>query len=332
MRTLSKTACWPAIKPGSRIKPYVIFGYCIVDSAQSLTIPAGCHIFMHANARMFVDGTLTAIGTKKDSIIFQGDRLDRAYFGYEGYPGEWGGLYFTQNSKGNVLEHLILRNGGNSAQGAVPALMQLVPGAQVTMKKVILENSAGYGLLSFGGAVTAQNCLIHSCAASALALVQGGTYALDYCTIATYGNNKISHNDNPAAIILNYYIPSPSQIFVGALNATLRNCIVAGSLTDEFVADSTKEAAAALTLQNCFLKADAAKIRPWVTQQMVKYLNTSSSGYDSLFKSVARGDYHPASTSPLIDMALALPGIADDLEDSPRPKGKAPDVGCFEVK
>ncbi len=320
-------------------KPYVIFGAAVVDSGRTLTIPAGCRIYMHANARLFIDGTLKATGTKQDSIIFQGDRLDRAYFGYEGYPGEWGGIYFTRHSTGSELTHVILRNGGNAAQGTPPALIQVEPDsssrpgiAQLTLDKVILENSIGYGLLAFAGSINMRNCLIHSCGASALALVQGGTYNLDYCTITTYGNNKVAHNDNPVAIFLNYYPRQGQKPLLGNLNVTVRNCVISGSLENEFVADSTDEdgTKASLKLSNCFLKADAAKTRPWVQQdQTVRYLTTGAA-YDSLFRNAARNDYHPSSASVLIDMAMALPGLDRDLEENNR--GVPPDVGCYEAR
>jgi hypothetical protein len=314
-------------------KPYVIFGYAIVDSEAKLTINPGCRIYMHQNARLFVDGTLDARGTKQDSIIFQGDRLDRAYFGYEGYPGEWGGIYFTQRSKNNWLEHVILKNGGNTAQGAPAAMIEVAPDtvagrpkAQLTLKKVIIENSIGYGLLSFTGWIEAENCLIHSCGASALALVQGGTYRLNQCTITTYGNNKIAHNDNPAAVLLNYYPKSPTEIDVARLDAELRNCVIVGSLTDEFVADSTYAAPASVVLKGCVLKTSDSKIRPWVSRvQNIQYISSGTAAYDSLFRSVSRSDYHPASTSPLFNGGVSLT-VSDDLEDNSRTK---PDVGCY---
>lgn len=319
-------------------KPYVVFGYAIVDSGQTLTIPAGCRIYMHANARLFVDGTLTARGTKQDSIIFQGDRLDRAYFGYEGYPGEWGGIYFTQHSRGSVLEHVILRNGGNGAQGAPPALIQLAPDSvhdisapQLTLSKVILENSIGYGLLSFGGTIRATNCLIHSCGANALALVQGGDYDFEYCTIATYGNAKIAHNDNPSAIILNYYVVSQVETLMGPLNARLRNCVVSGSLDNEFVADSIEYPAssAQLSIESCVLKGEQQKLRPWVNAASLQFISNSSPGYDSLFRAPYKSDYHPAAGSPLIRSA-ASSSVSDDLDDQPRNSPSA--VGCYEYR
>lgn len=314
-------------------KPYVIFGYAIVDSEATLTIKPGCRIYMHQNARMFVDGTLDARGTKQDSIIFQGDRLDRAYFGYEGYPGEWGGIYFTQRSKNNYLEHVILKNGGNTAQGAPAAMIEVAPdtlagrtAAQLILNKVIIENSIGYGLLSFTGTIVAQNCLIHSCGASALALVQGGNYTLEHCTIATYGDSKIAHNDNPAAVVLNYYPRTPTETDIAPLICTLRNCVVAGSLTDEFVADSIEGAEARLLLEGCVLKTSEPKIRPWVTRgQNIQYISPGSTAYDSLFRSVPRDDYHPASISPLIGSGVSST-ISTDLEDNIYLK---PDVGCY---
>jgi hypothetical protein len=317
-------------------KPYVVFGYAIVDSAQTLTIPAGCRVYMHANARLFVDGTLIARGTKQDSIIFQGDRLDRAYFGYEGYPGEWGGIYFTQHSRGSILEHVILRNGGNGAQGAPAALIQLAPDSvrdagapQLTLSKVILENSIGYGLLSFGGTIRATNCLIHSCGANALALVQGGDYQFEYCTIATYGNAKIAHNDNPSAIILNYYVASQTETFVGPLSARLRNCVVGGSLTNEFVADSIEYSAspAQLSVESCVLKGEQQKLRPWVNGSNLQFISNSTPGYDSLFRAPFKNDYHPAAGSPLIGSA-APSSISEDLDD--RYRSAPSDVGCYQ--
>ncbi|MCB0696692.1 MAG: hypothetical protein KDC07_04975, partial [Chitinophagaceae bacterium] len=76
-------------------KPYVIIHNAAVDTNSILTIPAGCRIYVHADSRLYVLGTLKVKGTKEDSVVFQGDRLDRKYFGNEGYPGEWGGIYFN---------------------------------------------------------------------------------------------------------------------------------------------------------------------------------------------------------------------------------------------
>ena len=312
-------------------------GGALVDEGDKLIIQAGCRIYMHANARLFVAGTLEAIGSKNDSIIFQGDRLDRSYFGYEGYPGEWGGIYFTSRSTKNVLRHVIIRNCGNGAQGAPPAAIQLAPDSvadtdkQLTLDKVTIENSFGYGILAFNGSLKADNCLIHSCGASALGLLQGGDYELNNCTIATYGNNKISHNDNPVAVILNYYFYTQTKYYYSPLKCTLNNCVVAGSLENEFVADSVSDISAHVELHNCLLKADESKIREWVQRDNTVRFTKPDGTLDPQFTDVAKMDYRPkSSSSPLVNTGIAIPGISTDLDEKAR--DLQPDIGCYEYQ
>lgn len=312
-------------------KPYVIIHSALIDEGTTLNIQPGCRIYMHADSRLLVDGTLKAIGTKKDSIVFQGDRLDRRYFGFEGYPGEWGGLYFTSASTNNELTYVILKNGGNSALGAPPALVQVNPDSvtgslQLKMDRVTIENSIGYGLLSFGGEVMADNCLMHSCGAYALALVQGGKYVLNNCTIAVYGNDKINHTENPAAILLNYFKQSDTQWNPNAMDAVLNNCVIWGSLQNELVIDSISAAPCTVTMNNCIAKAETAKVPVWVKKNNVRF------NADPLFVDYNKWNYRPKSGSPVIDAGLTnIPGVgARDLDDAAR---NAPwDIGAYEFR
>ncbi len=89
------------------LRPYVIINSAGVQRGSTLTLNAGCRIYMHQNSGLVVFGKLISNGTAKDSVIFQGDRLDRRYFGYEGYPGEWGGIYFNSYSSGSRLQNPI---------------------------------------------------------------------------------------------------------------------------------------------------------------------------------------------------------------------------------
>jgi hypothetical protein len=315
-------------------KPYVIMGGALVDEGDSLTISPGCRIYMHQNARLFVAGRLHAVGTKMDSIVFQGDRLDRAYFGYEGYPGEWGGIYFSSYSTGSKMVHVTLKNGGNSAQGAAPALIQLAPDSvadavpQLTLEKCTIENSIGYGILAFNGSMQATNCLIDACGASTVALVQGGNYHFDNCTIATYGSNKISHNDNPSVILLNFFFYSQTQYYSGDLNAVLRNCTIQGSLDNELLATTQSGATAAVALDHCLIKGESSKIETWVQQNSVRY-SLSDGTLDPMFTDVTKYNYRPKSGSPLIDQGLPI-GVTDDRVDFTR--NAPPDIGCYEFQ
>jgi hypothetical protein len=311
-------------------RPYVLMHRVFVDENQTLTIPAGCRIYMHADSRLYMLGTLKAIGTKKDSIIFQGDRLDRKYFGNEGYPGEWGGLYFFPGSNNNQLDYVILKNCGNSTKfgngAAAPAAIQVtdtiiqnVP--TVTIKHTIIENSIGYGILCYSACVDAENCLVNTCGAFGLAIQQGGVYNFNNCDFVTYGTNKVNHIDNPTVAILNYRDIDDVNYISGALDAQLRNCIIWGSMDTEFYAGSKGATAFNVRVENCLIKG---YIPNGVTNANC-ILNK-----DPQFKSYSTWDYRPQSGSPVIDNGEVVPGIIDDLDGNPR--GGVPDIGCYEYK
>ena len=302
-----------------------------INPGKTLTLPAGCHIYMHQNAAMAVFGTLVSNGTKTDSVIFQGDRLDRMYFGYMGYPGEWGGIYFDANSKGNILTHTIIENCGNGALTGVPAAIQLAPDSirdsshpQLTLDRCIIQNSYGYGIYSFGGTLVAKNSLVNTTGQEALAVVEGGTVTATNCTFANYGSSAVSHANYGTVTILDYYwdgVTGDPTIY-GNLTASLTNCIVYGSLDSEIVCDATGTPAGitpSLILKNCLLKMGTVR---------EPFLDTIGCIFnqDPLFKNTANADFHLMTGSPAINAGDST-GISDsDLEDNPWHGG---DIGCY---
>lgn len=312
--------------------PYVIINNALVDKGQTLTIKPGCRIYMHADSRLFVDGTLKAIGTKQDSIVFQGDRLDRKYFGNEGYPGEWGGLLFTSNSTVNELDYVILKNCGASTKLGqsvfYPAAVEVRPDSsgslffKLSLKNTIIENSIGYGILSFAGAVYAENCLINTCGAQAFAAFEGGQYQFINCDFVTYGTNKVNHTNEPVMGLLNYLDISDVEYRPGHLLADFTNCVVWGSLDNEFIANKRDGANYNVTMNNCLLKSKDA-IPSYVT------LNNCIVNQDPQFKDYGKWDYHPAQGSPLIDKGLNS-GPPADLDGKSRVG--ATDIGCYEYQ
>ena len=148
-----------------------------------------------------------------DSIVFQGDRLDRAYFGYVGYPGEWCGLWFTPGSTGNI-SHAIFKNCGNGAAyydySIIPATIRVDTAANVNIDHSIIENSISLGILGFQGNVTASNCLIKTTGGQALAVSMGGNDSFVNCTFANYGSSQVSHASAGTVAILDWYSPASS--------------------------------------------------------------------------------------------------------------------------
>ena len=300
-----------------------------INPGKTLTLPAGCRIYMHQNASVAVFGKLISNGTKTDSVIFQGDRLDRIYFGYMGYPGEWGGIYFDSKSQGNVLTHTIIENCGNGSLTGVPAAIQIAPDSpitatQLTLDRCIIQNSYGYGIYSFNGNLVARNCLVNTTGQEALAIVDGGTVNITNCTFANYGSSAVSHANYGTATILNYYwdgVATDPPIYA-TLNATLTNCIVYGSLDSEVVFDASTVptgTTASLVLDHCLLKTGSV----WES-----FVDTVGCIFnqDPLFKNTANADFHLTAGSPAINAGDST-GISDsDLEDNPWHGG---DIGCY---
>lgn len=317
-------------------KPYVIMHNMAIDEGVTVDIPAGCRIYVHPDSRIYVLGTLNVNGTKQDSVVFQGDRLDRKYFGNEGYPGEWGGFYFFGQSRGSVFNYAIIKNCGSSTnflgragEPTVPAAIQLnydssqIGGFQLDIRNSIIENSIGYGIVSFTGRLRAANCLINTCGASCLATPEGGLYVLENCTFVTFGTDKVSHIDVPTLALVNYFDVSSTQYSIGPLVCTMTNCVVWGSLETECFVDSrdADKAQYEVTLENNLLKTKEA-LPDNITA------NNNILNEDPLFEDPGGWNYRPKEGSPLINNGKTPISIPADLDGKQR--DAQPDIGCYE--
>lgn len=306
-------------------KPYVILHSALVDKGYTLTIPPGARIYMHADSRLYVRGRLICGpgGSKADSVIFQGDRLDRGYFGQD-MPGEWGGIYFDSSSTGNIIEWTILKNGGNNSGGGLPFAIEVFGkpgiGTQLTMKNTIIKNSLGYGLLSFGGNIEAENCLVYDCAAQALAIFQGGKYKFTNCDFINYkGPNQ---TDEPAVVALNYYPAGNNEIIPGDLDADFVNCVLYGSQENEFFTDKAEAAFYQLNLKNCLITS--RKALPDYVLAADCILNKNPE-----FEDADKRNYRPRSGSPLVNSGAPV-NLTHDLDGLPR--SLPVDIGCYEFQ
>ena len=315
-------------------KPIVIMKNALVDKNVTLTIHEGTRVYVHADSRLFVEGTLKVKGTKTDSVVFQGDRLDRDYFGKFCCPGEWGGIYFTSNSKDNELNWTVIKNAGNSTRlgnsSFYPAAIQLngdslSTGTQLRITNTIIQNSIGYGILSFTGSLKMQNCLIHDCGAQALAIVQGGKYEIDNCNFINYAPKFVSHINEPTVAVLNYFEISNTQYVVGNLIASFRNCLIYGTLENEFFANKKDEALYNVTIDHCLIKTK--DIPPAFVINSASQFNQ-----DPLFEDHTKLNFRVKDGSPLIDAGteISLNPLTTDLDGESRIKGATIDVGCYE--
>lgn len=303
--------------------PYVIVNNTLVDSGYTLTIQAGTRIYMHADSRLFIAGTLITNGTKEDSVIFLGDRLDRSYFSFLDLPGEWGGLYFSSNSRGSKMNWTIIKNAGKSTslggQFVQPAAIQIdqnpaISGAaaQLDMSNCIIQNSIGYGILSFGGSARVRNSMIQSCGAQNLGVFLGGNFEFDRCTFATYGTRFLSHADAPVMSLLNYFDTSNTKYIPGDLKIKISNSIIYGPMKDELICNAKGSGLFDVVFDHCMIKAQTA-LHPAVVLTACK-LNE-----DPQFTDYTKFDFHLKDGSPAINAGNGMssgPNLDNQLNNN----------------
>jgi hypothetical protein len=316
-------------------KPYVILRNALVDTDQTLTIPAGCRVHVHQDSRLFVLGTLKIQGTADKKVTFLGDRLDPLVWigDYLDIPGQWGGLYFDSLSHDNEIDHAIFKNGGAPTRlgesvfaGATIQVNLPVVGSSTAPKlkisNSIIKSSLGNGILAYRSSIDATNCLIIECGGENVALLEGGKYNFDYCTIATYGSTYLSHTQNVSTLALNYRMITQTRYESAPLEARFRNCILTGSLRQEVFFDRKPDHNAQISVSNSILTNDEA---------MPDFIAESNNKYnvDPLFIDRIKDDYHVADDSPAKRSAAAIPGVSSDIEGNTRDDSN-PTIGCYE--
>jgi hypothetical protein len=303
-------------------KPYVIYGYALINSYGTLHIEAGTKVYCHQGGGIlsWSDGQLIIDGTAEEPVIVQGDRLEPYY---QDTPGQWEQILMMDGRAGadHIISHAIIRNGtiGLNCQSAVKATE-----CALRIDNTIIENQSGYGLFSIYYPVEAKNFVIANCGyANFWAL--GGAYLFKHGTISNYWNAN-EHNNNEHAIqVANCALDANEELFYYPFQMEMYNCIVYGKQKNEFKgvfgpdsADST------YVFDHCLIRSE-------------KY-NGDMPGFhqclfnlDPLFADPLKPDCHIDSlASPVIGMGNPLIGnqVPYDLDGVSRVG--APDMGAYQ--
>jgi hypothetical protein len=298
--------------------PYVISGGLQVDSNSTLTIPAGCRVYFHADAMMQINGSLQVLGQAGDSgrVYFNGDRLDEPY---ASYPGSWPGIYFSGTSKDNILQYAVLRNGNQSLIAEGPSV-NTAP--KLILNQCIIDNSLT-GITSIQSGIDATNCLISNCGKN-IVITAGGTYHFSQCTVASFSSPVLQHQQ-PVLTISDAGTVS-NQLLTGDLLAVFKNCIFWGDegVPDEALISRQGNNNFQVSFNHTLLKQQHY---PDNTDSTALILNT-----DPLFVETdnQRGsyDFHLQAGSPALGQGTDT-GTGVDLDGQPLPTGKQ-DLGCYE--
>ena len=145
--------------------PYVIVGPTTLQSGATLTIDPGVTVKFNYGYSFYVEGTLTAIGTASNPIIFTSNLGSP-------YAGSWNALYFKPGSGSNAsqLSYAQLSYGGRY-WGAIIYVEDSSP----SLDHVTVGNSSKYGIQVTGASAspTITNSTIQSSSAAGVRVDDG---------------------------------------------------------------------------------------------------------------------------------------------------------------
>jgi hypothetical protein len=300
--------------------PYVILGSLRIDTTASLTIQPGCRIYSHADAPFIVDGTLIVNGTKPDSVVFAGDRLDPDY---KDLPAGWPGIYFRGQSKNNVLRYAIIKNAYQAIVADKPS-----PNAspKVILHQCIIDNAYNAGILCMNTSLQADNSLISNCGNNVV-LNYGGDYNLTHCTVAGYSNYYIDHKE-PVLFVNNYAIQNGNTI-TADLTAVFRNCIFWGD--NGFIEDEVAVSKQGTNTFNVLFEKNIYRaLHDPASSTLTGNIINIDPSFDSIdvFKRIYDFRITKNTAAPGLNKGAGT-AFAFDLDGNNRNVG-IPDIGCYE--
>lgn len=112
-----------------------------IDILADVTIEPGVIIVFWEGTDFWVrnQGSLNAVGTDNEMIVFKGDQNTAGY---------WGGLFFNTDDVNNILSHVTIQNAG-AGDHTIPVQKGAVivyDNARLKMQHSEIEKSGGYGL------------------------------------------------------------------------------------------------------------------------------------------------------------------------------------------
>ncbi len=294
-------------------KPYVIYGYAVVDSTASLAIQSGCKIYMHKNSGMWIykGGNLKITGTKTDPVVFQGDRREAWY---ADAAGQWDRIWINEGSVNNEINYAIIKNGFIGIQAET---FDSPMGNKLILTNTVIKNMSGACLLTKRYDVDAANNVIYNAGQYLVALTGGGNYNFTHNTLS---NQWASTTRSTPSVFVSNYITTSDAIFVSNLQALFANNIITGNLSEELQLDKNNAAGFNISFDHCIIKTS---------------LNDPSfvgciRNVDPLFKSLTDEDFRLTVNSPAINAGNPSYGTLYPIDILEYSRDGSPDIGAFE--
>lgn len=320
-QTTCETVLW------TNDKPYVIYGYGVVDSCSTLDIREGVRVHFHGGGGLWVYrwGQIKAVGRADQPVVFQGDRLEPFY---AELPGQWDRIWINEGpgTNENKFEHCVVKNALVGIQCETFPLYPEEPtsATRLVLNSVKIRNCSAAGLLSRNYRIQATNLLVGDCGQYGVALTGGGQYLFDQFTLANFWDYEI--RQTPTFYMTNAYRDINNTIQIRQItNSNFFNGIIAGANTNEFLMEFDDLDTPNLRFQRMMLRTDQSTASTtFFPDQSTIYRNQTTG-----FRDVPGRDFHLNSSSYAIGRAdnFGTPNTFFDLDGEPRAVQR--DLGCY---
>jgi len=297
-------------------KPYVVYGWAVIDSACSLTIEPGTKIYFHAKSGLWAYrySKLEVKGTLDEPVLLRGDRLEKWF---DTDCTQWSGIWINEGTEVNI-NNAIITNAVTGVQVnplITDGSITITPNSCTKIENTIIKNTSDCGVWAMFLNVEMTNCVITN-NGSCSVLLEGGNHTLKHLTIGNY--NQLERK-NPACFVSNKLSAFQNDTF-WETKADFINCIITGKNENEVAFYQDKKTDFKVEFQNCLVKAkkDSA------------YFNTACLHFDDpKFTDKDKLDFKLLPASPAI--GKGKPNIGVDFDILGNPRGAQPDMGAYQT-
>lgn len=295
----------------SASKPYLVYDYLKVKPDHVLTVEPGVRIYFHKNARLYVEGTIKALGTFEDPVIFQGSRTEAVY---RNIPGQWEGIWLMPGSSNNMFVYSRIRNALN---GIIADSLKHPEASVLYLENTRIENMTYSGLFARSSEIYSRNTVISNCGHHAIVINNEGNYQFYHNTIANYWN--FSFRSSPSVMINN-----DTGNNTEPLSVIFGNSIIHGLLENEIRFSAHAGSDGDILFNHCLVNFRNADSFPLIFRNCI--INTDPGFVDGKAQ-----DFHLDENSPAIDAGDPETAVLHPFDFAGRSRiNTAPDIGAFE--